>query len=210
MIRAGQRLLEERKKKGLTLPEVSNATKIKEVFLSAIEKGDYHKLPSPSYAQGFVRSYARFLDLPEKEIMPLFRREFTGDKDYNILPRGFSKNKDIPIRKFKIRQAFLLGILVFIAVISYIFFQYRYSFISPPLNVEEPTEMAVIDASTVTVSGNTDSGSTVLVEDEAVSVDNEGKFKKELIVFPGKLTINVKSTNRFGKITTVERHVTIK
>src|SRR3989338_7007978 len=110
MIRAGQKLSEERKRRGLSLLQVSNATKIRQEFLEAIEKGEYDKLPSPSYAQGFVRNYTRLLELPEKETLALFRREFAGDKDYDVLPEGLSGKKDIPVRKFKIRQVVLLGI----------------------------------------------------------------------------------------------------
>ena len=38
MIRAGQRLYDERKRRGLSLEAVSGATKIREEFLRAIEK----------------------------------------------------------------------------------------------------------------------------------------------------------------------------
>src|SRR3989344_4169531 len=141
MIKAGQRLYEERKKNGLTLAQVADATKIREEFLAAIEKSEYGKLPSSSYAQAFVRSYTRFLELPEKETLALFRREFAVDKNYDVLPEGLFGKKDIPVRKFKIRQVVLLGILIFILLMGYIFFQYRYAFINPPLNVDSPKEL---------------------------------------------------------------------
>ncbi len=210
MIRAGQRLYEERKRRGLSLEKVSSATKIRKEFLEAIEKGEYDKLPSPSYAQGFVRSYTRFLNLSEKEILPLFRREFAGEKDYKVLPEGLSGKPDIPLYKFKIKQIFILSILVFVLLSGYILFQYRYAFISPPLFIEEPKEMEILDTSIVRVSGKTDPQATVSVEDIPVSLDGNGNFKKEIIVFPGKKTIVVKAVNRFGKETTLERHVVIK
>ena len=80
MIRAGEKLREERLKKHLTLEEVSRATKIKESFLLAIEKGEYKKLPPATYAQGFVRNYAGFLGMPEQEILAIFRREYDEEE----------------------------------------------------------------------------------------------------------------------------------
>ena len=52
MIRVGQLLRDERVRKRLTIEEVAKATKIRTNFLSAIEKGEYKKLPSSAYAQG--------------------------------------------------------------------------------------------------------------------------------------------------------------
>lgn len=210
MIRAGQRLHDERKKKGLTLDQVADATKIREEFLAAIEKGEYEKLPSSSYAKGFVRSYTRFLELPEREILALFRREFAGEEDYDVLPEGLSGKKEVPIRKFRIRQVVLLGILIFILLISYIFFQYRYAFINPPLSIDSPKEMANFSSSAVTVSGKTDPAATLYIEDMVVPVNDDGSFKKEVVEFPGKTTITVKAVNRFGRQTTLERHIVVK
>lgn len=210
MIRAGQRLHDERKKKGITLGQVADATKIREEFLAAIEKGEYGKLPSSSYAKGFVRSYTRFLELPEKETLALFRREFKGDEDYDVLPEGLSGKKEVPIRKFKIRQVVLLGIIIFTLLISYIFFQYRYAFINPPLNVDSPKEMASFSSSAVTVSGKTDPAATVYIGDTVVPVNDDGSFKKEIVKFPGKTTITIKVVNRFGRQTSIQRHIVVK
>ena len=80
MIYVGEKLYEERVKKGYSLDEVSKATKIRSSFLLAIEKGEYKKLPSSTYVHGFVRNYARFLGLPEHEILALFKRQYDEDK----------------------------------------------------------------------------------------------------------------------------------
>ena len=210
MIKAGQKLFEERKRKGLTLSEVSDATKIRKEFLQAIERGEYDKLPSASYAHGFVLSYTRFLELPEKEILALFRREFAGEKDYEVLPEGLAGKKTVSLRKFKIRQIFVLCFLIIVLLIGYIVFQYSYAFINPPLNIDRPTEMAKISSSTITVSGRTDPSAIVFVEDQAVVVDDNGSFKKEIVGFPGKTTIKIIAINRFGKQTTLERHIIVK
>ena len=210
MIRAGQKLRDERQSRGLSLSDVSGATKIRVEFLSAIEKGEYEKLPSSSYAQGFVRNYAKFLGLSENEILPIFKREFDSEKTYKVLPEGLIRQEEIPIRRFKIRQVIILIALLFIFLLGFLVFQYRYAFISPPINLSSPTEMAVLQSPIILVLGKTDPNSTITVNDEQVSVNQDGDFRKEITGFPGKATITVRAVNRFGKQNMVERHVMIK
>ena len=88
MVHAGIKLYEQRTKKGYTLEEVSKATKIRVSFLECIEKGEYKKLPSGTYAHGFVKNYAKFLGLPENELLALFKREYDEEKFLKVLPEG--------------------------------------------------------------------------------------------------------------------------
>ena len=98
MVKASERLKEVRLEKDLSLEEISQSTKIKAIYLEYIEKGEYNKLPSVSYAHGFVRNYARFLGLNEKEILALFRREFDSDTAYRVLPKGFDTEEEFPLK----------------------------------------------------------------------------------------------------------------
>src|SRR6185295_10333352 len=122
MIKAGSKFLEARLGKRIKLEEVSKATKIREDFLEAIEKGDYQKLPSSAYAYGFVRNYARFLELDEDQMIALFKRDFDSEKTFDVLPKGFSKKEAITTRRFKIGRNFLLTLAAFILIILFIFF----------------------------------------------------------------------------------------
>ena len=207
MLKAGERLREERLAKGITLEEASQATKIRSSFLSHIEKSEYDKLPSPAYAQGFVRNYADFLELSEKEVLALFRREFDENRAYRVLPAGFARKEDFPLKKIKIKNTVVLGTLVFVALLFYIFFQYRGAFLNPVLDVESPKDKAVVSSANVRVTGSTSPDATVYVNDEPVSVEDNGSFKKDINVFPGDNKITVRSLNRFGRETIIERNV---
>ncbi len=55
----GERLRVMREAAGLDLNDVGTKTRIPLRHLEAIERGDYASLPSPTYALGFTRSYAR-------------------------------------------------------------------------------------------------------------------------------------------------------
>ena len=210
MIRAGERLYEERIRRGLTLEEVSKATRIRSSFLSAIEKGDYKKLPSGTYALGFVRNYAKFLALPERELLALFKREYDEEKFIKVLPEGLARREDFPLKRIKIAQTFKVLSVVFVALLAYILFQYRSAIFNPPLNVSTPKEGEIIKTSQITIIGKTDPNTTVFVNSETASLDRDGNFKKTIGVFTGKSKITIKAVNNFNKTTVVERHIEVK
>lgn len=210
MVHVGEKLSEERIRRGLGLEEVAKATKIRVSFLQAIEKGECSKLPSGVYAHGFVRNYARFLELPEREIMALFKREYDEEKMVKVLPDGFARQNDFPLKRFKVAQVLKILPLIFFVLLIYIIFQYRSAIFNPPLSVSAPAENSVISSQAVTVIGKTDPNSTVFVNSETASLDKDGNFQKTINIFPGKTKIIIKSVNKFNKTTTLERQIEVK
>ncbi|MEK7551016.1 MAG: helix-turn-helix domain-containing protein [Patescibacteria group bacterium] len=210
MVKASEKLKEVRLEKDLSLEEIAQNTKIKAVYLEYIEKGEYSKLPSVSYAHGFVSNYAKFLGLNEKEILALFRREFDSDTAYRVLPKGFDIKEEFPLRGFKVKQTAFVGLFIFILFIGYILFQYRYAFISPPLDINSPQQNQVIKSSKITILGKTEPDSTIYINKNVVTVEKNGNFEKTLSVFPGKFTIDIKAINKFGKTSEVKRTVDIQ
>jgi transcriptional regulator with XRE-family HTH domain len=65
---AGERLREAREAQGLTLIDVANRTRIPIRHLEAIEESRFDTLPSPTYAIGFAKTYARAVGLDETAI----------------------------------------------------------------------------------------------------------------------------------------------
>src|ERR1700737_3781497 len=59
----GEELRREREIRGISLKEISDATKISKRFLEAIERNDHKTLPAPVFTRGFVREYSRYLGL---------------------------------------------------------------------------------------------------------------------------------------------------
>ena len=209
MVRAGERLRQERTRRNLTLQDVEKATRIKASFLAAIERGDYKKLPSSAYAQGFVRNYAEFLGLPVRQVLAVFRREFDERKEYRVLPDSIAGRKEVSGRHFRIKRRFLVVAALVVFVISFMLYQFRFAVLNPPLDVVSPTEQSVTGQE-ITVTGSTDQNATVTVNGQPVTVDQSGEFMKKFAAFDGPLTIVVKATSRFGKTSTVERHVEVK
>ena len=70
MVSIGERLREERLRRGLDLQVIAEQTKISATFLHAIEADDLDRLPGSFFARSFVRQYARVLGLDESAIEP--------------------------------------------------------------------------------------------------------------------------------------------
>ena len=66
LVELGQRLREARMRRGWTLEQVFDRTRIQLRYLEAIEAGNYSSLPATVYIRGFVRTYAKLLDLDEE------------------------------------------------------------------------------------------------------------------------------------------------
>lgn len=207
MIKVGQRLQEERLRQGLSIAEVSKATKIRPQFLMAIEKGDYRNLPSSAYIQGFIRNYTEFLNLPVKNMLALFKREFDEREYIRVLPESFTR-KTLP--GFRLGWAAIFFTIVILFVVGYITFQYRSAFLDPQLTISSPKENATVVAQIITIVGKTEENATVTMNDEPVYVQKDGSFTKDVTVFIGQNSITIKATNNFGRKTVVVRHITAK
>jgi transcriptional regulator with XRE-family HTH domain len=71
----GEVLRQARSHRNVSLEEVAQATRIPIKYLLALEEGDMSRLPSPSYARGFVRTYASYLGLDPGEVLALLPRD---------------------------------------------------------------------------------------------------------------------------------------
>lgn len=65
----GDILRDERLKRGLSVEEVAQATRIRPRFIRAMEEGRTEELPPGILAKGFVRAYARFLGINPEEVL---------------------------------------------------------------------------------------------------------------------------------------------
>lgn len=75
----GATLKAARARTGKELPEVALLLRIRQPFLSALEDGRHKDLPGVTYAVGFLRTYADFLNLDGEEMVRRFRQEAAGE-----------------------------------------------------------------------------------------------------------------------------------
>ena len=71
----GQYLKREREARNVSLEELSHGTRINRPFLEALERNDFNFFSQKEFIIGFLKRYARFLSLDEKEILRRFTIE---------------------------------------------------------------------------------------------------------------------------------------
>lgn len=88
---AGEVLKSQREALGLSLDDVSYATRITKAHIVAIEENDKDALPSRVYAIGFVRTYALYFGLDADFLVQLFKIKTIGRHD----PSRISMESDV-------------------------------------------------------------------------------------------------------------------
>ena len=80
MKKAIELLTKTREKHKISLSEVADITKISLTTLQAMEDQNLRLLPPEPYLRGFVRSYAKCLNMDEKEVLTIFDEEMIATK----------------------------------------------------------------------------------------------------------------------------------
>ena len=71
----GEELKRRREDLGLTLAQISEATRIGTRFLRAIETDDFAVLPEGIYTRSFIKAYAKHVRMDEDEAMHLYQEQ---------------------------------------------------------------------------------------------------------------------------------------
>ncbi len=69
----GNILREAREARGTTLAVANERLKIQEKYLVAMEGGRFDELPTPVHARGYLKNYAKFLDLDPQPLLDSFQ-----------------------------------------------------------------------------------------------------------------------------------------
>lgn len=96
----GLRLREAREKAKLSVEDVSAALRLDLHLVEALEKDDYANLPTPTFVRGYLRGYARMLNLPEAPIIEAYNRHGFDSPQLvaDITTRPQVKSGDMPVR----------------------------------------------------------------------------------------------------------------
>src|ERR1700681_3602927 len=75
----GSKLREARERRGLSLRQIANATKISMNTLEALERNDLARLPGGMFSRAFVRSFALEVGLDPEDTLQEFMGQFPLD-----------------------------------------------------------------------------------------------------------------------------------
>ncbi len=119
----GENLRREREMRGVTLDEISAATKISVRFLKAIEAEDLPILPGGIFTRSFIRAYARYLGLDEDRILAEYL--LVAQPRAELTPSRITVSKQLPQRG-SLRAVFLV-LVIASAIMGGSYLLYRHS-----------------------------------------------------------------------------------
>lgn len=143
----GERLEEARKRKGISIREAAESTKIRGDYLQKFEANSFDIDLPPLYIRGFIRTYSRFLDLDPERIVsdvdavlvhdgkPQPRRENrealgrvdfgaetrTADAEKSTASGGMTNDKAMMVKFGLLGGGALIAIVVVILLINVLF-----------------------------------------------------------------------------------------
>lgn len=95
----GQNLQRKREAKSIPLQHVAEVTRITLSNLQAMERDEFYRLPAEPFARGFLRNYAKVVELDPEEVIAAYRcqteankRQVLGEGSAPPAPPSFLKN----------------------------------------------------------------------------------------------------------------------
>lgn len=114
----GTKLREAREARGAPVQEVEWATKIKASYLEALEEENYRALPGSVYVRGFLRTYARYLDLDPEPLIAEYNSADESAKE--IISTRPSVRVDRP--PLVVTPAMIVGVALVLLLVIFVLY----------------------------------------------------------------------------------------
>lgn len=114
----GSTLRQARESRELPLREVEWATKIKAEYLQALEDEEFDKLPPATYARGFLRTYAFYLDLDPEPLIAEYNRIYAGAQEI-VSTRPAVR---VPRRPLAVTPAMIAAVALVLVAIGFVIY----------------------------------------------------------------------------------------
>jgi cytoskeletal protein RodZ len=149
-VEIGAQLRERRELISLTVEEVERHTKLRAAFITALEMGDYDKLPSPVQTRGMLANYAAFLDMDADTILLRFADGLQARRHekYAETPREKIQtqvNPSMPMLRSFIAGDLIFGVVMIAALVGLVIWGVGSVVSSQEAKSAEPTAPSIAD-----------------------------------------------------------------
>jgi cytoskeleton protein RodZ len=138
----GDILAEARKSRNYSLSDIRENIKVAEHILSALEANDIDALPDQTYVRGYIKAYAKFLGIPEQDVLDKFNRLVPEGNPSELKPRSEISQQGVSSQSPVIKLVTIVLIAIgLIAVIygSIQYYQEKASLIEDDLESQRPS-----------------------------------------------------------------------
>lgn len=209
----GEALKAAREKRGITLEQASEDTRIRLKFLKALEAGDYQALPGATYTRGFLRNYGEYVGLDPDELVGLYQSERGGPEP----PQRLEPIRPITGRAVVLTPSLVIPLVVAAGVVlfvGYLYWQFISFAVPPRLEVTDPPGEAIVQQADFTLRGRTvpDGKLSVTVfpgpdRYAGIHPNPDGTFAITVKLRPGSNHVEIEVLDAIGKANATTRTI---
>ena len=145
----GDRLRETREEQGLSYTDIEASTRIRDVFVQALEEERFDDLPGGAYTKGLLHNYAKFLGLDAEKLLASYRK-MRGEGATGA-PRVLNEPLMGPTRSI-LWAGIFLGIMILLVSALAAWYAYNRFYLQRdpwPLSRSQPTQAVTISTDVV-------------------------------------------------------------
>ena len=133
----GQILRDAREKKQLDIQSIAKHLHLSTEIVSAIEDDDYEKISAPTYTRGYLRSYAKIVDVDDESLINLYNSFLEHTNDPEIIPEVSQKSQVTSSDKPVKLVTYLISLALVLLLLTWWQSKYQLDDSSPVVD-EEP------------------------------------------------------------------------
>ncbi|MCC7356175.1 MAG: DUF4115 domain-containing protein [Candidatus Doudnabacteria bacterium] len=187
---------------GFSIDEAVERTGVCLKYLNALEAGQYQQLPPDVYVIGFLKQIAESYKLDVRQLILQYKKE-RGIVEQVVNPTPQPKSS---VRKYLAELmitpklvTIVAAVLFVVGTVGYLGWQVSSISRAPSLVINSPSSNDKVLGSVVTVSGKTEPGTSLHINNQNVMVDSEGAFQTTVSLVGGQTDLRVEAKNKFDR-----------
>lgn len=115
--RPGAQLAAVRTAKGYTVEYVASKLHLRIRIIQLLEADDYKNMPNPVFVKGYLRAYAKLVDLNAEPLLEVFNRNFMVERKHEKAPLWQSRRDTSGAERAIRWLTTLFGVVVLVAIV---------------------------------------------------------------------------------------------
>lgn len=180
----GEILRALREQKGMSKKDIGAALNLPERFIDYLEMGDFDKLPGHTFARGYIKNYAKFLEVENAEELVAVFDNYTGTNALGSSVNNLQQIKQI--KHFSNNIYWLISFVIVLIVIGIVFVWWQ----SRPNTVAGSIDNSPIVVEATPTSSTTTDPSTTQLTIPLSNVDSDNNTNAQNISADTETSVN--------------------
>lgn len=190
--------------RGLNVEKLTEVTDIPKYYLTALTTGDFKKLPAAPYVRGYLLQISEILQIDQDLLWEAYQKE-------SSLYKTSGPQDKLPSNRFAFKnpnKRKTVIIIVLLIIITFSIWQFDEFFGTPKIEIISPAiDNLTINAPSIKLAGKVNARDKLIINNEEILVDENGRFEKEFSLQPGINTVEFRVKRFLGKEIKVIRQI---